>query len=65
MMRATTRPLPGAEEEERLTTAQVPLATALFDALGHVGARLCFGVPGDYALPLFRALQERAGDCVD
>lgn len=33
------------------------LATFLFDALERVGVRQIFGIPGDFALPLYEALQ--------
>ena len=34
------------------------LATALLDALKDRGARQAFGLPGDFVLPFFRAVQE-------
>ena len=34
------------------------LATFLFDALDHAGVRQIFGIPGDFALPLYEALQK-------
>ena len=36
----------------------VTLAAFLFDALERAGVRQIFGIPGDFALPLYEALQE-------
>ena len=36
----------------------ITLATFLFDALDREGVRQIFGIPGDFALPLYEALQK-------
>lgn len=50
---------PGAAVESRRTNGRT-LATALLDALKDRGARQVFGLPGDFVLPFFRAVQESA-----
>lgn len=39
------------------TSDQKPLAQRLLSCLKHHGAKAIFGIPGDYALPLFRELE--------
>jgi indolepyruvate decarboxylase len=38
-----------------------PLGSFLFSYLRDLGVRHCFGMPGDYVLPLFKALEETPG----
>jgi TPP-dependent 2-oxoacid decarboxylase len=38
-----------------------PLGHFLFSYLYNIGVRYCFGMPGDYILPLFKALEETPG----
>ena len=40
---------------------RMPLGRFLFSYLKDLGVRHCFGIPGDYILPLFKALEDMEG----
>jgi len=42
-------------------TGSMPLGPFLFSHLQDLGVRHCFGIPGDYILPLYKALEETPG----
>jgi indolepyruvate decarboxylase len=57
----TGRLIGGRFEADLSSPSSASVAAHLIDALRAHGARAVFGIPGDFALPFFRVLEDRAG----
>ncbi len=52
---------PGCELDVPRRQARKPIGDFLFEHLRELGVETCFGIPGDYILPLYKALERTEG----